>query len=86
MTSRDMTPQDTETAEPMTVPIAEEDRFYVGLRIRYGAEREVVVLHGSADVVRAAMKEANDEHNPIYLLEAVEVQKPTPHPDRPYRI
>ena len=77
-------PQDTQ--ESMTRPIAEEDRFHVGLRMRYGAEREVVVLHGSADVVRAAMKEANDEHNPIYLLEAIEVQKPTPDPSRPYTI
>lgn len=67
----------------MTVPIAEEDRFYVGLRIRYGTEREVVVLHGSADVVRAAMKEANDELSPIYLMEALEIQRPIPHPDRP---
>ena len=84
MTDGNTPPQDNE--EPMTKPIAEEDRFYVGLRIRYGVEREVIVLHGSANVVRAAMREANDEHNPIYLLEATEVQKPTPDPDRPYRL
>ena len=62
--------------------VSEDKRFYIGLRIKAGTEREVVVLHGDPDVVRTEIDRQQDETYPVYLMEAIDVREPRPHPDR----
>lgn len=73
----------TEPVVPQCRQIVKEEVFYAAMRIMYGHEREILLIHSNPDVVRKFMDDQEEELHPIYLMRAVEVRDPRPSPDRP---